>query len=120
VPKIPTAEVSQELLDSLFAEFDLWAKIKDGRLTSQSVAGKDLPSWRWPNATSTIIKHIRPDGKHIATTHCIADIQGQALQDEEGHPIHWHAKDFRMLDVRLILPKDAEASQGSGPPERPA
>ena len=93
MPRIPTAGVTRELLDSLFDEFNIWGKIDDGRLTSESVAEKDAPSRQWPNAMSRIIKHFMPDGKHIATTHCILN--------DEGHVFHWDAKDFRMYDVRL-------------------
>ena len=89
--RIPTAEVPKEVLDHLFDEFDIWAKIHDGRLTSNPVGA--APSYTWPNATSLIIKHSLPNGKHIATTHCI--------KDESGQIFHWDAKDFRLNDLRL-------------------
>ena len=93
MPRIPTAGVSRDLLDLLFNEFDLWAKFRDGRLTSEPVAEKDAPARQYPDAISRIIKHSTGDGKHIATTHCIVDSKGSIL--------HWDAKDFRMYDIRL-------------------
>ena len=86
-----TAGVSSEVLNRLFDEFNIWAKIHDGRLTSKPLGG--IPSRTWPNATSFIIKHFIPDGKHIATTHCI--------KDDNGHIYHWDAKDFRLHEVCL-------------------
>jgi len=91
MPRIPTAEVPKEVLDYLFDEFDIWAKIHDGRLISEPIDG--LPSSTWPNATAMIIKHFLPDGKHIATTHCV--------KDDSGHVFHWDTKDLRLHDVRL-------------------
>lgn len=89
--RIPTDEVSLEILNYLFNEYDIWAKISDGRLISKVVGAS--PSHTWPNATSLIIKHFLPNGKHIATTHCVKDTNNNVL--------HWDAKDFRMNDVRL-------------------
>lgn len=91
MPSIPTAEVSIELLNYLFDDFDIWAKIRDGRLTSRPIGG--TPSRKWPNATSVIIKHSIPNGKHIATTHCV--------KDDSGRVFHWDAKDLRLHEVRL-------------------
>ena len=93
MPRIPTAEVSLEVLNCLFDEFDIWAKIRDGRLTSKPIPVPVIPSWAWPNAVSTIIKHFLPNGKHIVTTHCV--------KDDSGHVFHWDAKDFRLHQVRL-------------------
>ena len=93
MPRIPTAEVSEELLDSLFDEFDIWVKIGSSQLTSEPVAEKDAPSWQWPNATSRILKHHLPGGKHVITTHCVLGSQGEVL--------HWDVKDFRLHEVRL-------------------
>ena len=89
--KIVTAEVTIEILNCLFDEFDIWAKIRDGRLTSKHLS--NVPSHTWPNATSTIIKHFSPNGKHIATTHCV--------KNDSGHVFHWDAKDLRLHEVRL-------------------
>jgi len=89
--RIPTAEVSLEVLNYLFKEFDIWAKIRDVRLTSRSVGA--TPSCTWPHATSLIIKHFLPNGKHIATTHCV--------KDASCHVLHWDAKDLRLSEVRL-------------------
>ncbi len=91
MPRIPAAEVSCEVLDSLFNEFDIWSKIDDGRLTSKPVAL--APSSKWLNATSMIIKHFLPNGKHIATTHCV--------KDDKEHVLHRDAKDFRLHEVCL-------------------
>lgn len=91
MPTIPTAEVPAEVLDSLFQEFDIWVKIKDSRLKSEIVS--PVPSSRWPEATSMIIKHFLPNGKHVATTHCVKDSAGRIL--------HWDAKDLRLNEVRL-------------------
>ncbi|MBI4310510.1 MAG: hypothetical protein HY681_01905 [Chloroflexi bacterium] len=91
MPRKPTAHVQHELLESIFDEFELWEKIADGRLLSEVVALD--PSRAWPGATSRIIKHYLPSGKHIATTHLITDARGTVL--------HRHAKDFLMYEVCL-------------------
>ncbi len=95
--RITTAEVPREVLDCLFDEFDIWAKIQDGRLSSEPKPGTPTPSHNWQNATSMIIKHFMPNGKHIATTHCIKD-------KDSGDVLHWDAKDLRLHDVRLWRP----------------
>lgn len=92
MPRISIAEVSIEILNYLFDEFDIWAKVLDGRLSSKPL--KPTPSKAWSNATSMIIKHYMSNGKHIATTHCIKD-------DNTGNVLHWDAKDFKLHDVRL-------------------
>ena len=92
-PRIPTAGIERVLLDYLFDEFEIWIKIDDGRLTFEAIAERDAPSRHWPNATSRIIKHYIPGGKHIATTHSIID--------NEGNILHWDAKDLRLYDIRL-------------------
>jgi len=91
VPRIPVAGVSSQVLDYLFDEFRIWPKIKDGRLTSTCLKG--IASHNWPNATSFIIKHSLPNGKHVVTTHCV--------KDDSGNVLHWDAKDIRLNDVRL-------------------
>ena len=94
MPKITTAKVTQDELNHLFDEFDIWAKIQDGYLSSEPKPGADTPSYDWPNATSMIIKHCRSDGKHVATTHCIKD-------NKIGRVLHWDAKDLIVGDVKL-------------------
>lgn len=89
--RIPTAEISPGLLNQLFDEFEIWLKIKEGRLTSETIA--QVPSSHWLNATSMIIKHFKPGGKHIATTHCV--------KDGKGNVLHWDAKDLRIYEVCL-------------------
>ena len=93
MPRRPTAEISKELLESLFNEFDLWEKIGDVRILSHSLPGKDLPSRNWPDALSRIVKHSLPNGKHIATTHRIEDANGDILHED--------AKDFLLQEVCL-------------------
>lgn len=93
MPRKPTAEISKELLETLFQEFDLWNKIKDGRLLSLFLTEKDLPSHRYPNALSRIVKHTLPNGKHIATTHRVEDLDGTILHED--------AKDLLLQEVCL-------------------
>lgn len=93
--RIPTAEVSLEVLNYLFDELDIWTKIQNGRLTSEPKPGSHTPSYVWRNATSMIIKHSQPDGKHVATTHCIK-------HDDSGDVLHWDAKDLIVGEVRLF------------------
>jgi len=88
-----TAEISKELLESLFEEFDLWNKIRDGRLNSLALPEKDVPSRRYPNAFSRIVKHSLPNGKHIATTH--------RIEAANGDIVHEDAKDFLLQEVCL-------------------
>lgn len=95
MPRIATAEVSIELLNYLFDEFAIWAKIHDGRLSSET--RKHTPAHDWPNAISMIIKHFTANGKHIATTHCVKDINS-------GDVLHWDAKDLKIQEVRLWRP----------------
>lgn len=91
MPYIQTTEVSAECLDSMFNKFDIWSKIKNGHLRSETLP--EVPAKAFPDATSVIIKHFDANGKHIATTHCIKDCKGSIL--------HWDAKDLRINDVRL-------------------
>ena len=95
MPKITTVEISLELLDFIFNEFGIWQKIKDGCLSSER--RKPKPSYIWPNATAFIIKHNLPNGKHIATTHCVKE-------NESGKVLHWDAKDLWLRDVCLWRP----------------
>ena len=89
--RITTAEVPKEVLDCLFDDFHIWDKIRDGRLTSKSIGS--TMSYTWPDATSLILKHFLPDGKHIATTHCV--------KDNDGNVLHWDAKDVRLRGLCL-------------------
>ena len=93
MPRIPPVRVPDQLLVSLFDEFEVWNKIKDGRLSTEPVAEKDAPSWRWPGATSRILKHRLSNGKHVITTHCAVSNSGEIL--------HWDGKDLMMQEVRL-------------------
>lgn len=88
-----TAEVSMEVLESLFREFDLWDKIRDGRLTSLPLPRKDVPARHYANALSRIVKHSLPEGKHIATTH--------RIETADGDILHEDAKDFHLQEVCL-------------------
>lgn len=93
MPRKPTAEVSKELLETLFQAFDLWSKIRGACLSSTPIAERDAPSHHYPNALSRIVKHRLPNGKHIATTHRIETANGDIL--------HWDAKDLLLDDVCL-------------------
>ena len=89
----PTAQVQIELLENLFEEFDIWNKIRDGRLFSLPLPKKDVPSHHYTNALSRIVKHSLPNGKHIATTH--------RIEANDGTILHEDAKDFRLQEVCL-------------------
>lgn len=89
--KIKTSEVSEKALDILFDESEIWDKISDGRLISCHL--KPVPSRSWPNAMSMMIKHFSPNGKHIATTHCVKGKNNQVF--------HWDAHDLRVNDIRF-------------------
>ncbi len=91
VPRIPTAAVPKDVLDRLFDEFDIWAKIGDGRLVTKALDG--TPSSTWPEATSYIVKHLLTDGKHVVTTHCV--------KDDKGNLYHWDVKDMMLGGIRL-------------------
>jgi len=91
MPRVPTAAVSSQVLNDLFEECEIWAKIKDGRLTSTFHSG--IRSHNWPDATSFIVKHSLPDGKHVVTTHCV--------KDDHGTVFHWDAKDILLDGIRL-------------------
>lgn len=92
--KIPTVEITLDLLELLFTDLGIWDKIRNCTLLNRRLYSK--PSHTWPRATSMIIKHFLPNGKHVATTHCIKDNTGRIL--------HWDAKDLRLGDVRLWRP----------------
>ena len=91
--RIITAEVDRSLLDVLYEEFSIWIKIQDGRLTSEVVLRKTVPSRNWANALSQIVKHRLPNGKHIATTHRIIAAGGIVY--------HQDAKDILFQGIRL-------------------
>lgn len=93
MPRKPTAQISKELLESLFDEFGLWSKMQDGRLISLPLPRKDVPSHQWPGAISRIVKHSFPNGRHIATTH--------RIETPDGTILHEDAKDFHMQEVCL-------------------
>lgn len=89
----PTAQVSIDLLESLFQEFDIWGKIRDQRLSGFPLPEKDVPSHHYSNARSRIVKHGIPNGRHVATTHRIETMDGSILHED--------AKDFHLQKVRL-------------------
>ena len=94
--RVPTTDISIELLDMILAEFDILDKVNDGRLRTEvayQTVAKDLSL---PDAVSRILKHFTVTGKHIATTH-------QVLH---GSQPHWHGTDFTMYDVKLVRPKE--------------
>ena len=93
MPRKPSAEISRELLEALFDEFDIWNKVRDGRLLSLPVPRKDAPSHHYPGCLSRIVKHSLPNGKHIATSHRIEAMDGAILHED--------AKDFHLQEVCL-------------------
>ena len=93
MPRKPSAEISRELLEALFDEFDIWAKARDGRLTSLPLVDKDVPSHHYPGSLSRIVKHSLPEGKHVATSHRIEAMDGTILHED--------AKDFHLQEVCL-------------------
>ena len=93
MPGKPTARVSIDLLNILFDEFDIWDKVRDGRLVSLPVPRKDAPSHHYPGALSRIVKHSLPNGKHVATSH--------RIEATDGAVLHEDAKDFHLQEVCL-------------------
>ena len=93
MPQVRTSEVSRQTLESKFQDEDIWGGIRSGRLSSVPAPGSVVPSHSWSNATSKILQHYGPDGKHIATTHCVID--------SDGWPVHWDAKDLIVDGIRL-------------------
>ena len=89
--RLPTAEIPLSLLNTLFDDSDIWTKIRSGHLKSRCRVKE--PSYSWPKGTSYIVMHFKPNGKHIATTHCI--------RDSSGRVVHWDAKDIQLNQVRL-------------------
>ena len=85
--RLPTYEVSPAFLDGLFNAREVWARISDGRLTSEVIADTVAPSRQWPGGRSFILKHRDTQGYHEATTHQIIDRHGEI--------VHWDAKDLR-------------------------
>jgi hypothetical protein len=91
-PRLPTVEVSTEIINILFDQFDIWSQINEGHLTSFELP--PTPAKGYIGASSLIIKHFKPNGKHIAATHCIRNKM-------TGKILHWDAKDLRLNDIRL-------------------
>jgi hypothetical protein len=87
----PTVQVTLDFLECMFRELGIWENINNKYLKSKIV--KKDPARDYPNSTSEIIKHFKPSGKHVATTHRIRDNQGSVL--------HWDAKDLRVADIKL-------------------
>lgn len=95
----PTWQVTKEVLEDLFRSLDLWAKIDDKRLRSEPAPGKRIAAHHYPDALSLIVKHfLSLDNQeiHVATTHQIADAQGNVL--------HRDAKDLLVGGVRFWRP----------------
>lgn len=86
--KKQTVEIPLEVLNIVFDDYDLWPKIRDGRLHSTILARKDALSHHYPDAVSRIVKHSFPDGTHVCTTHRIEDPQGNILH-EDAKDIHF-------------------------------
>lgn len=83
--KISTVKVTQDNLNKLFDNSQIWGKIKDGRLSSKVI--KSDPSKSWTKATSQIILHFNKKGKHVATTHRVIT--------DDGRVVHWDARNIR-------------------------
>ena len=90
--RVLTVIVEIELMDALFAEFDILGGIADGRLSAEVV--DSVSSHAYPGHSSTILKHFNSKGKHVATSHRISD--------NDGNTPHWHGTDFVLNDVKLI------------------
>ena len=91
--KVPTAQVPRSFLKLLFDELEIWAKIKNGHLSSK--CNDPVASHGWADGSSYIIRHYKPNGKHVATSHCV--------KDKTGEVVHWDAKDLMVNDVRLFV-----------------
>ena len=94
--KKPSAQIPLEVLNIVFEDFDLWAKIHDGRLHSTILVRKDISSHHYGGAVSRIVKHTLPNGTHVCTTHRIEDLQGNILHED--------AKDILFGDLVLWRP----------------
>jgi hypothetical protein len=93
MPQRITAEVSIDVLNILFTDLNIWTDIQKGHL--RQIKLKPVPARNYSNASSRIILHILPNGKHIATTHCITD-------NKTGKVLHWDPKDIIVNDVCLF------------------
>ena len=87
----PTVEVSAEELEALFKALEIWAKIRDGRLTTSPVPSKTRPSWNYAGGSSEITSHKNSAGYHVTTTHRIIA--------PDGSIPHWDAKSLRIGDI---------------------
>ena len=94
--RVPTRKVSQEHLDALFEELDIWRQIREGILTSDPIKRTIAPSRSYPDSTSQIVKHLDSSGIHLVTTHRIID-------NSTGDVHHWHGKDILVDTVRLVV-----------------
>ena len=91
--KKQSAQIPLDALNILFDDYDLWAKIRDGRLLSTIVVVRDAMSHHYPNALSRIVKHSFPNGTHVCTSH--------RIEDQEGAILHEDAKDIHFSDLVL-------------------
>lgn len=97
MPKIPTAPITLQMLHDIVEEFDVMAKIKDGRLTSEEVDLRPAKDPGLPNAYAKILKHYSTGAnpRHIATSH-------QTTGTPEPH---WHVTDLIFQEVKLVRPR---------------
>ena len=86
---VPTIEVSEPVLKSMFRKYGIWKKIKSRQISRRVIQNR--PSTRWPRSSSQIILHVTPQGKHIATTHRVIRRNGQV--------VHWDARNIRLGGV---------------------
>ena len=93
----PSAQIPLEALNIVFDDFDLWPKIRDGRLHSTILVRRDALSHHYPGALSRIVKHSFPDGRHVATTH--------RIEDPQGNTLHEDAKQFISTNRSLPRPR---------------
>ena len=98
--RLPTAEISIELLNMIFAEFDILDKANDCRLVTEIAYATRSNDPNLPNCISQILKHFTSKDnqrdKHIATSHVVL----------HGSETHWHGTDFTMYDVKLVRPRE--------------
>ena len=92
---MPTAEIPAQAMNLILEEFEILAKVDDGRLSTIIAFETPTRPGRYSNCISRILKHYTLNGKHLATTHCITDLGGQ-----DRHR-HRHGKDFRIQEVCL-------------------
>ena len=93
MPRSTTVLLEGELLAALFEAWDLWSKIRDGRLSSAEVVHKEAPSKTHRGGASQILKHSTSTEVHVCTTHRIID--------PEGTVRHWDEADVKVSGLTL-------------------